>query len=56
MTFRDEEHLNRIIRKIARLLGTRVDSRVPVLDKSLPEGGTGAHQSAPFGADTDFDH
>lgn len=39
MTFRDEEHLNRIIRKIARLLGTRVDSRVPVLDKSLPEGG-----------------
>ncbi len=39
MTFRDEEHLNRIIRKIARLLGTRVDSRVPVLDRSLPEGG-----------------
>jgi pilus assembly protein CpaF len=39
MVFRDEEHLNRIIRKIARLLGARVDSRVPVLDKGFPEGG-----------------
>jgi len=39
ITFRDEEHLNRIIRKIARLLGARVDSRVPVLDKGFPEGG-----------------
>lgn len=38
-TFRDNEHLGRIIQKIARLLKVRVDSRVPVLDKPLPDGG-----------------
>jgi len=37
-TFRDEEHLMRIINRIAQVLGTRVDQRVPLLDKPLPGG------------------
>lgn len=38
-TFRDENHLMRIINKIANALGARIDERVPLLDKPLHEGG-----------------
>ncbi|MFA0753277.1 MAG: hypothetical protein IMHGJWDQ_001048 [Candidatus Fervidibacter sp.] len=38
-TFRDEQHLMRIISRIATLLEARIDSRVPLLDKPLPDGG-----------------
>ena len=38
-SFRDEEHLMRIISRIAQILGARVDQRVPILDKPLPGGG-----------------
>lgn len=38
-TFRNEEHLWRIITKIAQLLEARIDQRVPMLDKTLPDGG-----------------
>ncbi len=38
-TFRDESHLLRIINKIAQILGARIDERVPLLDKPLPDGG-----------------
>ncbi len=37
--FQNEAHLMQIIERIATLLGTRVDQRVPLLDKPLPEGG-----------------
>jgi len=37
--FRDEEHLMRVISRIAQVLGARVDQRVPLLDKPLPNGG-----------------
>ncbi len=38
-TFRDENHLMRVISKIAQGLGARIDERVPLLDKTLPDGG-----------------
>lgn len=38
-TFRDEDHLLKTIQKVARLLGARIDQRVPMLDKGLPGGG-----------------
>ncbi len=37
--FRDENHLTRIINRIAQVLGARIDQRVPLLDKPLPDGG-----------------
>ncbi len=37
--FRDENHLMRIINRIAQVLGARIDQRVPLLDKTLPDGG-----------------
>ncbi len=37
-TFRDEAHLMRIIQRIATLLGARIDQRMPLLDKALPDG------------------
>ncbi len=37
-TFRDETHLMRIIQRIATLLGARIDQRMPLLDKALPDG------------------
>lgn len=38
-TFRDENHLMRVISKIAQGLSARIDERVPLLDKTLPDGG-----------------
>lgn len=38
-TFRDENHLMRVINRIAQVLGARIDQRVPLLDKPLPDGG-----------------
>ncbi len=37
--FRDENHLMHIINRIAQVLGARIDQRVPLLDKTLPDGG-----------------
>jgi len=37
--FKDDQHLLRIIEKIARLVGSRIDRKVPMLDKALPGGG-----------------
>jgi len=37
--FRDENHLMRIINRIAQVLGARIDQRVPLLDKTLLDGG-----------------
>lgn len=37
--FKDDQHLMRIIEKIARLVGSRIDRKVPMLDKTLPSGG-----------------
>ncbi len=38
-TFRDQDHLMNIIRKVASLLDTRIDSKVPLMDKTLPGDG-----------------
>ena len=37
--FKDDQHLLRIIEKIARLVGSRIDHKVPMLDRALPGGG-----------------
>lgn len=37
--FKDDQHLMRIIEKIARLVGSRIDRKVPMLDRALPAGG-----------------
>ncbi len=36
--FVNEDHLTRMIGRIAQLVGSRVDQRVPMLDKALPSG------------------
>ncbi|HID06037.1 MAG TPA: hypothetical protein EYP10_02700, partial [Armatimonadetes bacterium] len=37
--FKDDQHLLRLIEKIARLVGSRIDRKVPMLDRALPGGG-----------------
>ena len=38
VTLRDNDHLLNLIRRIADELGSRIDSKVPLLDRPLPEG------------------
>lgn len=38
VTLRDNDHLLSLIRRIADELGSRIDSKVPLLDRPLPEG------------------
>jgi len=38
ISFRDEDHILSLIRKIAELVGGRIDAKVPLLDRPLPEG------------------
>ena len=39
VSFRDDDHLLSLVRRIAELSGGRVDSKVPLLDRPLPDGG-----------------
>ena len=39
VTFRDDDHLLSLVRKIAEMSGGRVDAKVPLLDRPLPDGG-----------------
>jgi pilus assembly protein CpaF len=39
VSLRDNDHLLGIIRRIAEELGSRIDSKVPLLDRPLPDGG-----------------
>ncbi|HEX8832650.1 MAG TPA: CpaF family protein [Abditibacteriaceae bacterium] len=38
ISFRDDDHVLSLIRKIAELVGGRIDAKVPLLDRPLPEG------------------
>lgn len=38
VSLRDNDHLLNVIRRIAEELGSRIDSKVPLLDRALPEG------------------
>lgn len=38
VSFRDEDHVLTLIRKIAEIVGGRIDAKVPLLDRPLPEG------------------
>jgi pilus assembly protein CpaF len=38
ITFRDEDHVMMLIRKIADIVGGRIDAKVPLLDRPLPDG------------------
>lgn len=37
-TFRDDDHLMSLIRRIAEMVGGRIDPKVPLLDRPLPDG------------------
>lgn len=39
IAFRDDDHLLSLVRRIAELSGGRVDAKVPLLDRPLPDGG-----------------
>ena len=39
VSFRDDDHLLSLVRRIAELSGGRVDAKVPLLDRPLPDGG-----------------
>lgn len=36
--FRDNDHLSSLIRRIAEIVGGRIDAKVPLLDRPLPDG------------------
>ncbi len=38
VTFRDDDHLLSLIRRIAEMTGGRIDAKVPLLDRPLPDG------------------
>jgi pilus assembly protein CpaF len=38
ITFRDEDHVMMLIRKVADIVGGRIDAKVPLLDRPLPDG------------------
>lgn len=38
VSFRDDDHLLAIVRRIAELTGGRIDAKVPLLDRPLPDG------------------
>jgi len=38
ISFRDDDHLLSIVRRIAEMVGGRIDSKVPLLDRPLPDG------------------
>ncbi|HEX8551262.1 MAG TPA: CpaF family protein [Abditibacteriaceae bacterium] len=38
ISFRDDDHVLSLIRKIAEAVGGRIDAKVPLLDRPLPEG------------------
>jgi pilus assembly protein CpaF len=50
ITFRDEDHVMMLIRKVADIVGGRIDAKVPLLDRPLAGWFTRARQSA-----ADFD-
>ena len=39
ISFRDDDHLLSIVRRMAEMSGGRVDAKVPLLDRPLPDGG-----------------
>ena len=39
VSFRDDDHLLNLVRRIAEMSGGRVDAKVPLLDRPLPDGG-----------------
>ena len=39
LSFRDDDHLLSLVRRIAEMSGGRVDAKVPLLDRPLPDGG-----------------
>ena len=39
VSFRDDDHLMSLVRRIAEMSGGRVDAKVPLLDRPLPDGG-----------------
>ena len=38
ISFRDDDHVLTLIRRIAELVGGRIDAKVPLLDRPLPDG------------------
>ncbi len=38
VSFRDDDHLLSVVRRIAELTGGRIDGKVPLLDRPLPDG------------------
>ncbi|MBV9867566.1 MAG: CpaF family protein [Abitibacteriaceae bacterium] len=38
VSFRDDDHLLSLIRRVADIVGNRIDSKVPLLDRPLPDG------------------
>ncbi len=38
VSFRDDDHLLSVIRRIAEVVGGRIDAKVPLLDRPLPDG------------------
>jgi pilus assembly protein CpaF len=38
ISFRDEDHVLMLIRKVADIVGGRIDAKVPLLDRPLPDG------------------
>ncbi|HEX8463916.1 MAG TPA: CpaF family protein, partial [Abditibacterium sp.] len=38
ISFRDDDHLLSIIRRLAEVVGGRIDAKVPLLDRPLPDG------------------
>ena len=38
VSFRDDDHLLSVVRRIAELTGGRIDAKVPLLDRPLPDG------------------
>ena len=39
LSFRDDDHLLSLVRRVAEMSGGRVDAKVPLLDRPLPDGG-----------------
>lgn len=38
VSFRDDDHLLSLVRRVADLVGNRIDAKVPLLDRPLPDG------------------
>ena len=56
VSFRDDDHLLGLVRRIAEMSGGRVDAKVPLLDRPLPDGARIRAKVPPLAPAADFDH